>query len=74
MNIRTLMGLASAIAGALAIAIAVNGWFGIDAMRIALSILAFCGVFGLGVYLIGAAVVLLTHETWIAHVVERMKQ
>ena len=74
MTTRTLMGLASAIAGALAIAIAVNGWFNIEAAVIALSILGFCGVFAVGVYLIGAAVVLLSHETWISRAWERWTQ
>ena len=74
MSQRTLMGIACAVAGAIAIGIAVNGWFGIEAAVIAMSIVGFTAFFAVGVYLLGAALVLLTHETWIARAVERLKQ
>ena len=74
MTHRTLMGLASAIGGALALAIAINGWWGIEAAVVALMILGYFAVFLLAIYLLYAALVLLTHDSLLTRFVKRMKQ
>ena len=74
MTTRTLMALACLIAGALAIGIAINGWLGIDAAVIAMQMVAYIAPFALGIYLIGAALVLASHDTWISRAWERWTQ
>jgi hypothetical protein len=54
--------------------IGVDNLFNNEMARAALTFLFGAGVIAGGIYLIGAGVVLLTHETWIARVVERLKQ
>jgi len=74
MSPRTLMAIACAVAGVLGIAIAVNGWFGIEAAVIAMSIAGFALFFAAGIYLLGAALVLITHETWVERLWQRWTQ
>jgi uncharacterized membrane protein HdeD (DUF308 family) len=74
MTYRMFLAAGFLLAGVLAIA---SGIFAIAGDEIAMAVLTFligAGVIAGGVYSIGAGVVLLTHETWIARAVERLKQ
>lgn len=74
MTLRILTALAALIAGACLVFIGVDNLAGNEIARFALTFLFGAGVIAGGIYLIGAGVVLLAHETWIARAVERMKQ
>jgi len=74
MTFRILTALAALIAGSCLVFIGVDNLAGNEIARFALTFLFGAGVISGGIYLIGAGVVLLTHETWIARAVERLKQ
>ena len=74
MTLRILTALAALIAGAICVFIGVDNLFNNEMARAALTFLFGAGVIAGGIYLLGAGVVLLTHETWIARVVERLKE
>lgn len=71
---RIILAIAALIAGAICVFIGVDNLAGNELARFALTFLFGAGVIAGGIYLLGAGVVLLTHETWIARVVERLKQ
>lgn len=74
MTLRILTALAALIAGAICVFIGVDNLFNNEMARAALKFIIGCSVIAGGIYLIGAGVVLLTHETWVSRVVERLKQ
>ena len=74
MTLRILTALAALVAGSCLVFVGVDNLFNNEMARAALTFLFGAGVISGGVYLIGAGVVLLTHETWIARAVERLKQ
>ena len=74
MSQRTLMAIACTVASILAFAIAINGWFGIEAAVVAMQICGFAVIFAVGLYLAGAALVLITHETWVERLWQRWTQ
>lgn len=74
MTLRILTALAALVAGSVLVFIGVDNLFNNEMARAALTFLFGAGVIAGGIYLIGAGVVLLAHETWIARAVERMKQ
>ena len=74
MTLRILTALAALLAGSALVFIGVDNLAGNELARFALTFLIGAGIISGGLWLIGAGVVLLTHETWIARVVERMKQ
>ena len=71
---RILTALAALIAGSVLVFVGVDNLAGNELARFALTFLIGAGVIAGGIYLIGAGVVLLTHETWVSRVVERLKQ
>ena len=74
MTLRIILAVAALIAGAICVFIGVDNLAGNELARFALTFLFGAGVIAGGIYLLGAGVVLLTHETWIARAVERLKQ
>lgn len=74
MTLRILTALAALVAGSALVFIGVDNLAGNEIARFALTFLFGAGVIAGGLYLLGAGVVLLTHETWISRVVERLKQ
>jgi TctA family transporter len=74
MTLRIITALAALVAGACLVFIGVDNLAGNELARFALTFLFGAGVIAAGIYLIGAGVVLLTHETWVSRVVERLKQ
>jgi len=74
MTLRIILAIAAMVAGATCVFIGVDNLAGNELARFALTFIFGAGVISGGIYLIGAGVVLLTHETWIARAVERMKQ
>ena len=74
MSIRILSALALLIAGTISIWSGVYGLAGIEVAMIAFQIVACVLVMAGGIYCLGAALVMLTHETWVARVVERWTQ
>jgi hypothetical protein len=74
MTLRILTALAALLAGSALVFIGVDNLAGNELARFALTFLIGAGIISGGLWLIGTGVVLLTHETWIARVVERMKQ
>jgi hypothetical protein len=74
MTLRIILAVAALIAGAICVFIGTDNLFNNEMARAALTFLIGAGVIAGGLYLLGAGVVLLTHETWIARVVARLKQ
>ena len=77
MTLRILTALAALIAlgaGASLVFIGVDNLAGNELARFALTLIIGLAVISAGLWLIGTGVVLLTHETWIARAVERLKQ
>ena len=74
MTLRILTALATLVTGASLVFIGEDNLFNNDMAQEALTFLFGAGVIAGGIYLLGAGVVLLTHETWIARVVERLKE
>lgn len=74
MTLRIVTALAALVAGSCLVFVGVDNLFNSEMARAALTFLFGAGVISGGIYLIGAGVVLLTHETWIARAVERLKQ
>lgn len=74
MTLRIITALAALIAGACLVFIGVDNLAGNELARFAITLIIGCSVIAGGIYLIGAGVVLLTHETWVSRVVERLKQ
>lgn len=74
MTLRILTALAALIAGSVLVFIGVDNLAGNELARFALTLIIGLAVISGGLWLIGTGVVLLTHETWIARAVERMKQ
>ena len=74
MSIRILTAIALLIAGAISVWAGIYGLAGIEIAMIALQIVACVLVMAAGIYMLGAALVMLAHETWIARVVERWTQ
>ena len=74
MSIRILTAIALLIAGAISVWAGIYGLAGIEIAMIALQIVACVLVMAAGIYMLGAALVMLAHETWLERFVERMKQ
>ena len=74
MTLRIITALAALVAGACLVFVGVDNLAGNELARFALTLIIGLAVISGGLWLIGTGVVLLTHETWIARAVERMKQ
>ena len=74
MTLRILTALAALVAGACLVFVGVDNLAGNELAKFALTLIIGLAVISGGLWLIGTGVVLLTHETWIARAVERMKQ
>ena len=74
MTLRILSATALLIAGTISIWAGFYGFAGIEIAMIALNIVASVLVMAAGIYMLGAALVMLAHETWVERFVERMKR
>lgn len=74
MTLRILSATALLIAGTISIWAGVYGFAGIEIAMIALNIVASVLVLFAGIYMLGAALVMLAHETWVERFVEWVKR
>lgn len=74
MTLRIITALAALVAGACLVFVGVDNLAGNELAKFALTLIIGLAVISGGLWLIGTGVVLLTHETWIARAVERLKQ